>query len=90
MLERTIETAFVRAVKTAGGLAYKFTSPAQRSVPDRLIVLRGQTFFVEFKAPGRKPTPAQAREHKRIRDAGGVVYVIDHTSQIEMVLDVYK
>jgi len=77
MRESDIERELVRAVQAAGGIAYKFTSPQRRSVPDRIVVLGGRVRFVEIKAPGRKPTPAQAREHARIEAAGGVVRVID-------------
>jgi hypothetical protein len=34
-------------------------------------------FFVEFKREGMKPTPAQQREHDRLREQGVLVYVID-------------
>jgi hypothetical protein len=84
MRERDVEAALVAAVEAAGGLALKFTSPGRRSVPDRIVilpisrvVLPGETVFVECKAPGAKCTAAQLREHERIRNAGGFVYVID-------------
>jgi hypothetical protein len=60
------------------GLAYKFTSPGRRGVPDRLIILPGVSpFFIEFKAPNEKPRPQQIREIKRLRDRGSTVIVID-------------
>ena len=78
MLERDVEAALVAAVKAAGGLAMKFTSPQRRSVPDRLVLMPGcAPVFVECKAPGKKPTDAQAREHARIWAAGGAVRIID-------------
>lgn len=77
MRESDIERELVRAVQAAGGIAYKFTSPQRRSVPDRVVVLGGHVRFVELKAPGGKPTPAQEREHARITAAGGVVWVLD-------------
>lgn len=78
VLEEAVENALVKAVKAAGGVAYKFVSPARRNVPDRLIDLPNlPLFFVECKAPGEEPTAAQAREHKRLRERGKVVFVID-------------
>ena len=66
MLEKDIEAAFVRRVKALGGTAEKFTSPNRRSVPDRMVMLPGGVVvFVELKAPGKKPTEAQARDHNR-------------------------
>tara|TARA_R110000868_G_scaffold244624_1_gene500980 strand:- start:452 stop:718 length:267 start_codon:yes stop_codon:yes gene_type:complete len=79
MLEKDIEAAFVRRVKALGGTAEKFTSPNRRSVPDRMVMLPGGVVvFVELKAPGKKPTEAQARDHNRRRAMGFVVNVIDN------------
>jgi len=78
MFERDVEAYLVAETKRRGGIAYKFTSPQRRSVPDRLVLLPGgDAFFVETKAPGKKPTEAQVREHERLRDLGFRVYVMD-------------
>lgn len=82
MTESDIEKYLIKQVKALGGIAYKFTSPQRRSVPDRIVLLpeylsRGEVFFIELKAPGKKPTEAQAREHTRIQDLGYSVLVID-------------
>ncbi len=61
MREKTIEQKFRAAVKAAGGLAVKFTSPGFDGVPDRLALLPdGKMAFVEVKAPGEKPRPPAA------------------------------
>ena len=79
MLERDIERAFVRRVERLGGTCEKFTSPGRRSVPDRIVTMPdGVIIFVELKAPGKKPTPLQARDHKRRRAMGCDVRVIDN------------
>lgn len=79
MLEKTVEAALVDRAKALGGIAYKFTSPGRRSVPDRLVLLPGGVVrFVELKRPGEEPTPAQLREHCRLRALGFVVEVIDN------------
>ena len=50
MLESEIEKYLVKRVKQIGGKAYKFTSPAHRGVPDRILVLpRGHVIFCEVK-----------------------------------------
>lgn len=75
--ESQIERQLVGAVEAAGGLAYKFVSPGRRNVPDRIVLLPGcAPQFVELKRPGAKPTPAQEREHQRIGQAGGTVWVL--------------
>lgn len=79
MLEKDIEKAFVKRIKELGGMAEKFTSPGRRAVPDRIVTMPGgQIIFVELKAPGKKPTDAQLRDHKRRRDLGCDVRVIDN------------
>lgn len=79
MLEKDVERALVRRVESLGGTCEKFTSPGRRSVPDRLITMpNGVIVFVELKAPGKKPTPLQARDHERRRAMGCDVRVIDN------------
>lgn len=79
LLEKDIEAAVCRyAVKNYDMTAEKFTSPARRSVPDRLFSLKnGMVFFVEFKAPGKKPTEKQKLDHELRRSRGFTVLVID-------------
>ena len=77
MLERDIEQYFIKQAKKNGLLQYKFTSPAARSVPDRLLIHKGITQFIEFKAPGKLPTEKQYAEFYKIRAKGAKVWVID-------------
>lgn len=85
--EKDVEADHTASVKADGGHSYKFTSPARRSVPDRLdlrpvppehrdIVAR-YVRFTECKKPGEKPTPSQQREHEYLRSLGFTVDVID-------------
>jgi hypothetical protein len=78
MLEKDIENALVRRVKTLGGTCEKFTSPGRKYVPDRIVTLPGgRVVFVELKAPGKKPTELQGRDHARRRALGCDVRIID-------------
>ena len=88
MREKTIEQKFVAAVKAAGGLALKFTSPGFDGVPDRLALLPGgKVAFVEVKAPGEKPRPLQLARHRLLRRLGFQVYMLDEESQIGGIVD---
>ncbi len=79
MLEKDIEKAVCDYAKSKGVIAYKFTSPNRKSVPDRLFCgYHGHHWFIEFKAPGKKPTPKQWREIERLRKLGHIVYVVDN------------
>lgn len=81
-LEKDIEGKVVKFAKSLGCLVYKFTSPSQRSVPDRLFIMPGGRgcFFIEFKRLGLKPTPAQEVEIAKIRRQGVYVGVIDNVN----------
>ena len=89
MKEAYIEQRVCYYAKTKYGiLTDKFTSPNRRSVPDRLFCLcGGRTFFIEFKAPGKKPTAQQHRDHERRRALGHHVYVIDNIETGVKIID---
>jgi hypothetical protein len=76
--ERDIEAKVVKWAKANGWLTYKFVSPSQRGVPDRIFIKDGCIVFVEFKAPGKKPTPLQAQTIRKMKDAGCEVWVCDN------------
>lgn len=60
MLEKDIEAYLVKRVKSVGGRAYKFVSPSNRGVSDRIVCLPdGTTHFIELKRPGGKVSPLQ-------------------------------
>lgn len=77
MLERKIEADCVKWAKANGWLSYKFTSPANRGVPDRMFLRNGVTVFVEFKRPGGKVSTLQNRQIEKLRACDFRVFVID-------------
>ena len=86
MLEKAIELSLVKRIKELGGIAYKFVSPNRRSVPDRLCLLPGgRVLFVECKAPGKRPTVLQAKEHERLRALGFEVLVVDNKEDFDVI-----
>lgn len=87
MRESAIEGYLVRRTHAHGGVAYKFTGPGRRGVPDRNVHLPGGVqFYVEVKATGEEPTPGQLREHERLRALGARVYVVDSKEDVDAVL----
>ncbi len=88
MREKEIEKKLILAVKQAGGIAPKFTSPGFDGMPDRIVLLPGgRMAFVEVKAMGCKPRPLQMARHGMLRRLGFRVYVLDDETQIEGILD---
>ncbi|MBE16520.1 MAG: putative nuclease [Prokaryotic dsDNA virus sp.] len=88
MRESKIERDFCKYATKSGCIAYKFSSPARRGVPDRLIVCpNGVSFFIEFKNETGNLSVMQLREIQKLRDRGQRVYVCDHKGQAETILD---
>lgn len=59
-MERDIERYLIKRVREVGGHAYKFVSPSNRGVADRLVVLPGgAVWFVEVKTEGGRLAPLQ-------------------------------
>ena len=60
MKEKDVEAYLVWAVEMQGGVTYKFRSPSNRGVADRIVCLpNGETWFVELKAPRGRLSPLQ-------------------------------
>ena len=69
MLEKQIEAHLVKKVKELGGVAYKFVSPANRGVADRIVCLPdGGVVFVELKTATGTLTPLQEQFAKQMSD----------------------
>ena len=88
MTEKEIENYLVRKIKNKKGIAYKFTSPGNSGVPDRLCLLpNGKIFFVELKSPGKKPRALQVNQIRKITNLGQRVYVVDSKEMVDEVLE---
>lgn len=90
-LEKDIEKKVCDYAKSLGILCYKFTSPARRSVPDRLFIMPASkgVFFIEFKRKGGKPTDAQLVEIEKIRKQGIGVSIADSLHGGKCCVDFY-
>lgn len=88
-LEKDIEKRVCDYAKLHGCLCYKFTSPARRSVPDRLFIppMGHGMFFAEIKRLGCKPTPAQEVEIDKIKRQGVPVFVVDSVASGKTMID---
>ena len=91
--ESDVEAYLVKRVEFHGGTAEKFSSPNRRSVPDRIVCwsrhyewLTVPMCFVECKAPGKKATEAQKRDHARRGAMGFRVYVVDTLEAVDQFI----
>jgi len=86
--ERDVEKKSSDYVRKRGGIPYKFTSPERVGVPDRLNTLPGGVIvFIEYKAPGKKPTVGQYREMDRLKALGQFVYWSDSVEFAKFLID---
>lgn len=77
MREKDIEKILVTEVKKLGGRAYKWTSPGNDGVPDRIVILPGRPpIFVELKTDRGKLTALQKVQIDRLRVLGQDVRVL--------------
>jgi len=91
MLERDIENYLRDEVRRLGGIAYKFVSPGNDGVPDRLVCLPGgEIAFVELKAPGRKSTPLQERQIERLDFLGFTTFILDSREAVDQFIRAAK
>ena len=87
MLEREVERHLVERVRAAGGLAFKWVSPANAGVPDRVCFLPGgRVVFVELKRPGGQLRPLQERVIGMLMRLGAEVHVVDSKEGVDEVL----
>ena len=102
-LEKDVQKLCVDWARRRGYWARKFSSISQRSVPDFLFA--GDSFqemgwkktfpakikfACEFKAPGKKSTPAQIDEQEAMRLAGWFVFECDNFDKFKATVLAYE
>lgn len=88
MREKEIEKRLVSGVKSLGGKAYKWVSPGNNGVPDRIVILPGRApVFVELKTESGRLTALQEVQISRLRDLGQDVRVLYGWEQVKDFLE---
>ena len=84
MKESEVELYFVWAVMSLGGMTYKFKSPNQRGVADRIACLpNGDTWFVELKTKGGRLSELQKLFAKNMEKLNQKYAVLWNKEQID-------
>lgn len=88
ILERDVQKKSVDWARLRGYWARKFSSPANRSVPDYIFAHKEykDKFAVEFKRNGCTSTPAQKDEQTKMREAGWDVYECDSFEKFKALI----
>lgn len=88
MLERDLEAKVVRYAKGRRCLAYKFSSPSHRGVPDRIIIApSGHVGFLELKRPGERPTALQQKALNDLKAQGATADWADSFEAAKLFID---
>ena len=89
--EKDVEKYFKARVHTLGGKSYKWTSPSNIAVPDRINFFPGGLVIVtEIKAPGKTPRPLQRKVIRTLRSLGTEVVVIDSIEAVRVFSEIVK
>lgn len=77
MKESQIESYLVRKVKDQGGLCYKFISPGNPGVPDRIVITpEGRTIYVELKTEIGRLARVQKWQRAEMEKRGADIRVL--------------
>lgn len=88
MREKDIDQKLRQAIKEMGGRAYKFISPGNIGVPDRMVCLPGgRLIFVELKTESGRLTPVQQAQIGYLKNLGQDVRVLYGIEDVERFID---
>ena len=87
MREATIEKAVCAYAKTRGCLVMKLSGPNQKGQPDRMFIKNGRVLFIEFKAPGKRPTALQMKWISDLFLQGMAAYSCDDIFKGKMMIN---
>ena len=83
MRESKIEARLVSLVRARGGLCYKFVSPGNPGVPDRIVITPdGRTYYVELKNEVGRLSSIQKWQHEELRKRGVDVRTLKSIEQV--------
>ena len=87
LLEKDIEKFLNDNIKKLGGRSYKFVSPGNSGVPDRIIFLPGgRIYFVELKTKRGRPSALQKLQRRRFKELGHEVYFLYGLEDVKVFL----
>lgn len=87
MRESAIEALLVRSVHQAGGRCYKWVSPGNSGVPDRIVILPdSRVIFVELKTETGRTSALQDWQIGTLRGLGQTVRVLHGRREVELFI----
>jgi VRR-NUC domain. len=87
MTEVQIEAKMVRMIRDRGGLCYKFVSPSNPGVPDRIVITPdGRTIYIELKTEIGRLAKIQQWQLEEMRKRNADVRVLKGMEQVDQFL----
>lgn len=91
ILEKELESYFIDGLKEIGCLVFKFVSPGNAGVPDRIVISKtGGVYFVELKRPGGKVRKLQELCIRRLREHNVWAGVVDSRASADAFTDMVQ
>lgn len=88
MREADLESWFAKRVKKTGGRSYKWVSPGNSGVPDRIVLLKGgRTVYVELKTEKGKLSDLQRFQIRHLEELGADVRVLYGKADCEKFIE---
>jgi len=90
MREKVVESYLKRKIeaKPLFGKCYKWVATAYRGMPDRICCLPdAEIWFVETKAPDKRPDPLQVIRHQELKRLGFNVIVLDTFKKVDHFIE---
>ena len=87
-MERDIEKRLTTEIKNMGGRSYKWVSPGNAGVPDRIVLLPGgRIWFIELKTETGKTSRLQEAQIRLLSRMGFDVRVLHGLAEVEAFIE---
>ena len=89
-LEKEVEARLRDRIKAAGGASWKFVSPNNRGVSDRIALIQGRTIYIEVKRDGGKLSTLQRSFMEKVLDNGGEYALVEGMQGVDDFIKTIK
>lgn len=89
MRESKIEKEVCKYAREKGWLTFKWSSPGNRGVPDRILIKKEKIIFIEFKPLGGLCTELQLHTMGKLIFRGFSVFMVDNVEYGKKIIDKY-
>ena len=88
--EGRLESMFAKKIKEMGGLCYKWIAPGHSGVPDRLVIIDGKIYPIEFKTYRGVLSPQQHKTIEEFEKRGVRIWVVYGEDGVENMINIIR